>query len=50
VRIVDAIFDDPNGEPIVLDTDYTGAHRAEKPVVGPVEGLKAGFNRMKVWG
>ena len=50
VRIVDAIFDDPNGEPIVLDTDYTGAHRAEKPVVGPVEGLKAGFNRIKVWG
>ena len=50
VRIVDAIFDDPNGDPIVLDTDYTGAHRTEKPVVGPIEGLKAGFNRMKVWG
>ena len=50
VRIVDAIFDDPNGEPIVLDTDYTGAHRAEKPAVGPLEGLKAGFNRVKVWG
>jgi alpha-L-arabinofuranosidase len=50
VRIVDAIFDDQNGDPIVLDTDYIGAHRAEKPVVGPVEGLKAGFNRMKVWG
>jgi alpha-N-arabinofuranosidase len=50
VRIVDAIFDDPNGDPIVLDTDFTGAHRAEKPVVGPIEGLKAGFNRMKVWG
>ena len=50
VRIVDAIFDDPNGNPIVLDTDYTGARRAEKPTVGPFEGLKPGFNRVKVWG
>lgn len=50
VRIVDAIFDDPNGNPIVHDTDYTGAKRSEKPVVGPIEGLKPGFNRVKVWG
>ena len=50
VRIVDAIFDDPNGKPIILDRDYTGARRTEKPVVGPIEGLKTGFNRIKVWG
>jgi len=50
VRIVDAIFDDPDGNPIVLDTDYTGAQRPENPIVGPVEGLKPGFNRIKIWG
>lgn len=50
VRIADAIFDNPNGDPIVLDTDYTGARRAERPAAGPVEGLKPGFNRVKVWG
>lgn len=50
VRIVDAIFDDPNGDPIVLDTDYAGARRTEKSVVGPLECLKPGFNRVKVWG
>ncbi len=50
VRIVDAIFDDPHGNPIVLDTDYVGARRSEKPVVGPIEKLKAGVNRIKVWG
>ncbi len=50
VRIVDAIFDDPNGNPIILDRDYTGARRSEKPVVGPIEGLKPGLNRIKVWG
>ncbi len=50
VRIVDAIFDDPNGNQIVIDTDYTGTPRAEKSVVGPFQGLKEGFNRIKVWG
>ena len=50
VRIVDAIFDDPNGNQIVMDTDYTGTPRVEKPVVGPFQGLKEGFNRIKVWG
>jgi hypothetical protein len=50
VRIVDAIFDDPNGNPILLDHDYLGARRSEKPVVGPIEGLKPGLNRIRVWG
>lgn len=50
VRIVDAIFDDPHGNPIAIDHDYLGAHRSEKPIVGPIEGLKAGLNRIKVWG
>jgi len=50
VRIVDAIFDDPNGKPITLDHDYLGARRSEKPLVGPLEGLRPGFNRVKVWG
>jgi hypothetical protein len=50
VRIVDAIFDDPNGNPIILDHDYLGARRPEKPAVGPIEGLKPGANRIKVWG
>lgn len=50
VRIVDAIFDDPEARSIVLDHDYLGASRAQKPVVGPIEGMQPGFNRIKVWG
>jgi alpha-N-arabinofuranosidase len=50
VRIVDAIFDDPQGKPVTLDRDYLGAPRSEKPLVGPLEGLKPGANRIKVWG
>jgi hypothetical protein len=50
VRIVDTIFDDPNAKPIIFNLDFTGARRSDKPVVGPIEGLKAGLNRIKVWG
>jgi hypothetical protein len=50
VRIVDAIFDDPNGNQIIINHDYMGECRSEKPVVGPIEGLKPGFNQIKVWG
>ena len=49
-RIDEGIYDDPDGNSIVLDTDYNGAKRAERPTVGPIEGLKAGLNRVKVWG
>lgn len=30
-------FEDPDGSPIVFDTDYTGAHRAIDPTPGPFE-------------
>lgn len=50
VRIVDAIFDDPNGDPICLDQDYHGLGRDEIPTPGPFENLSVGHNRFKVWG
>ena len=50
VRIPEAPFDGPDGESIVLDTDYNGAVRCETPAVGPLEGLKEGYNKIKVWG
>lgn len=50
VRIVEEAFEHPDGTPIVLDTDYNGCPRGEKPVVGPLQGLKEGHNRIKVWG
>ena len=50
VRIADAVYDDPDGNPIVIDVDLNGVKRGEHPTVGPVEGLKAGFNHVKVWG
>lgn len=50
VRIVDAIYDAPDGSFITLDTDLLGRKRSEHPCAGPLEGLTAGHNRVKVWG
>ncbi|MDD2970795.1 MAG: right-handed parallel beta-helix repeat-containing protein [Lachnospiraceae bacterium] len=49
VRIVDAIFDDPDGQPIILDRDYFGQPRNSHPTAGPIESLRADHNRIQVW-
>ncbi len=49
VRIVDAEFENPDGSPLILDSDYLDAPVAEKTVSGPLETLKAGKNRIRVW-
>lgn len=49
VRIVDAIFDTPEGQPITLDKDYLGQVRGEHPLAGPIETLHANHNRIQVW-
>ncbi len=44
VRIVDGIYDDPEGKEIVLDTDLVGGKRAGRAAPGPIEGLVPGKN------
>ncbi|MFD1065715.1 right-handed parallel beta-helix repeat-containing protein [Oceanobacillus locisalsi] len=50
VRIVDADFEDPNGNEVTLDTDYLGNQKSEKSVLGPIADLKKGKNHVKIWG
>lgn len=50
VRIVDADFENPDGSPIILDCDFFDAPAADTSVCGPIGSLKAGKNRIKVWG
>ena len=50
VRIVEALYEDPEGNPVTLDRDYNGVLRGEHPVAGPLEELQEGYNRIKVWG
>ena len=49
-RITEAPFDAPDGSMIVFDKDVLGAQRSGYPTAGPIEGLKAGHNRILVWG
>ncbi len=49
-RITEAAYENPDGTPIVLDTDYLDQSRNGQPAAGPIEGLKEGMNRILVWG
>ncbi len=49
VRFPEQGFEHPDGSSITFDTDLLGEKRKVTPTVGPLEGLKAGKNRIKVW-
>ena len=49
-RTADALFENPDGTPIILDEDYNGKKRTEHGAfVGPFAGLQKGHNRIRVW-
>lgn len=48
-RITEGLFDDRDGQPYVLDTDYLGQQRPSAPKPGPIEQIQAGSNRIRVW-
>jgi hypothetical protein len=48
--ITEALFENPDGSQITLNTDYFGNDRDPKnPTPGPFENLKEGENILKVW-
>ena len=48
-RITEELFENPDGTPILLDTDLTGAGRDDRTMIGPLETIKEGHNRILVW-
>lgn len=48
-RLTEGLFEDKDGNPYVIDTDYFGALRSQQPAAGPIESVAAGMNRIKVW-
>ena len=49
-RAVEGRFETPEGESIVFDTDYCGGKRSAGNVIpGPINSLKPGFNRIRIW-
>ena len=51
VRFVDADFENPDGSPVVADTDLTGRRKTAGRTypAGPVATLSAGSGRVRVW-
>lgn len=49
-KIPKAAFDNPDGTPITIDTDFFGNKRSEtNPSAGPFENLTAGELKLKLW-
>lgn len=48
-RISGARFENPDGSAFVIDTDLCGNVRNEITHAGPIEGLKAGKNKVLIW-
>jgi hypothetical protein len=48
-RIVEELYENPDGTPIVFNKDMRGEQRAEKCVSGPLAKLQTGENDIVVW-
>ena len=49
-RITEAPYEAADGSEIVFDTDYNGNIRENTAFAGPLQALKSGYNKVKVWG
>jgi hypothetical protein len=47
-RIVEALYENPDGSHIRITHDMLGTQRGKNPTAGPVEGLKSGKVRVKL--
>ena len=48
-RITEARFENPDGSSLALDTDLLGNALAGRVLAGPLQSLRPGKNRIKVW-
>ncbi|PTI83468.1 hypothetical protein BU098_02495 [Staphylococcus xylosus] len=49
VRIVDADFEDENGNSLTLNTDLNDELREHESMIGPLQTLTTGNNKVKIW-
>ena len=47
-RITEALFENPDGTPITVDTDILGNKRSTSPTAGAIEGISTGKVRVKI--
>ncbi|MGO2079013.1 MAG: hypothetical protein ACTH17_11175, partial [Staphylococcus equorum] len=49
VRLVDADFESLNETPISINTDLVENMRTDTTLLGPIESLQAGENKVLIW-
>jgi hypothetical protein len=47
--IPDVVFENPDGTPVTINTDYFGVSRPMNPTPGPFENYREGPQEFKVW-
>ena len=48
-RLTEELYENPDGTPICINTDLLGRKRGANPTAGPLEGLKAGEQKIKIF-
>ena len=48
-RITEQPYENPDGTPLTINTDYLGGCRTEMPTPGPFEEIESGYNKILVW-
>lgn len=48
-KLAEQAFEQPDGSPLEIDTDFAGYPRAENPKPGPIESVGNGELKIKVW-
>lgn len=48
-RLTEEYYENPDGSPLTVNRDLLGNELNEVPIAGPIQGLKAGFNEVKIY-
>lgn len=49
-RLSEEAYENPDGSPLVIDADLLKNSICDKPLPGPLQGIKEGENLIKIWG
>ncbi len=48
-RLTEEYYENPDGSPLTVNRDLLGNELNKTPIAGPIQGLKAGFNDVKIY-
>jgi len=48
-RLTEEFYENPDGSPLTINRDLLGNELNKTPIAGPIQGLKAGFNEIKIY-